>query len=145
MHLLDMQRENLDGQNLCSQIYGRDWILEPPCHSTFKRRGGSGIGRASLEWPGLGCPDQWCSRRFWTPLAILPLIKGGGGGVRNGGVLTKGPIPVVSPFVSPPHLLLHLTMRQGSIPLAPPRPPTSVHLPILKLRSGVNLLTSHVD
>jgi hypothetical protein len=35
--------------------------------------------------------------RFRTPLAYLPLIRGG---VRNGGVLTKDPTPDVSTFVS---------------------------------------------
>jgi hypothetical protein len=72
MHLLDMQRANLDGQNLCSQIYGRDWILEPPCHSTFKWRGGGGGGseirHASLERPGLECPDQRRSSDSGPPL-----------------------------------------------------------------------------
>jgi hypothetical protein len=99
---LDMQRANLDGQNLCSQIYGRDWIPEPPCHSIFKRRGGGGgvqnwacISRVAR----IKAPRSMTLKRFRTPFAILPLIKGGGG-VRNGGVSRKGPIPVVSPFVS---------------------------------------------
>jgi hypothetical protein len=96
-----MQRANLDGQNLCSQIYGRDWIPEPPCHSIFKRRGGGGV----RNWARISraarikAPRSMTLKRFRTPFAILPLIKGGGG-VRNGGVSRKGPIPVVSPFVS---------------------------------------------
>jgi hypothetical protein len=97
-----MQRANLDGQNLCSQIYGRDSIPEPPCHSIFKRRGGGGV----RNWARISravrikAPRSTTLKRFRTPFSILPLIKGGGGGVRNGGVSRKGPIPVVSPFVS---------------------------------------------
>jgi hypothetical protein len=69
-----------------------------PCHSIFKRRGGvrnwAHISRAVR----IKAPRSMTLKRFWTPFAILPLIKGGG--VRNGGVSRKGPIPVVSPFVS---------------------------------------------
>jgi hypothetical protein len=39
--------------------------------------GGSGIGRATLEWLSLIHLDQWCSGEFQTPLAILPLMGGG--------------------------------------------------------------------
>jgi hypothetical protein len=129
-----MQRANLDGQNLCSQIYGRDWIPEPPCHSIFKRRGGGGvrnwacISRAAR----IRVPRSTTLKRFWTPFSILPLIKGGGG---SGMVGYRGRAPFLSCHLlyhSPPHLssVLHLTVHQGSFPLAPPCPPTSVHLPI---------------
>jgi hypothetical protein len=74
---LDMQRTNLDGPNLCSQIYGRDWILEAPCHSTFKRRGGvwnwARISRATR----IRVPRSMTLKRFWTLLAFLPLIQRG--------------------------------------------------------------------
>jgi hypothetical protein len=43
------QWENLCGRDLHAQIYGRGWIPEPPHHSTFKARGGSGIEHASLS------------------------------------------------------------------------------------------------
>jgi hypothetical protein len=89
---LDMQRANLDGQNLCSQIYGRDWILEPPCHSIFKRRGGGGV----QNWARISraarikVPRSTMLKRFRTPFSILPLIKGGGGGPEWWGI-EEGP------------------------------------------------------
>jgi hypothetical protein len=121
----------MDGQNLCSQIYGRDWILEPPCHSTFKRRGGGGV----QNWARISrvarikAPRSTTLKRFQTPFSILPLIKGGGSGM----VGYRGRAPFLSCHLlyhSPPHLpsVLHLTVRQGSFPLAPPCPLTPVHL-----------------
>jgi hypothetical protein len=43
--------------------------------------GGSGIGRATLEWSRLIHLDQQCSGVFQTPLAILSLRGGGGSGI----------------------------------------------------------------
>jgi hypothetical protein len=129
-----MQRANLDGQNLCSQIYGRDWIPEPPCHSTFKRRGGGGV----RNWARISraarirAPRSMTLKRFQTPFAILPLIKGGGGpewwGIDEGPHSCRVTFCIILPPLLPS--VLHLTVRQGSFPLAPPCPPTSVHLPI---------------
>jgi hypothetical protein len=113
----------MSGQNLCSQIYGRDWIPEPPCHSTFKRRGWvwnwARISRAAR----IRVPKSIALKRFWTPLAFLPLIRGGG---PEWWGIDEGPHSCHVTFC----IVLHLTVQKGSFPLAPPRPLTSFHLPI---------------
>jgi hypothetical protein len=71
-------------------------------------------------------PRSTTLKRFRTPFAILPLIKGGGSGM----VGYRGRAPFLSCHLlyrSPPYL----TVRQGSFPLAPPCPLTSVHLSLM--------------
>jgi hypothetical protein len=63
----------------------------------LQQRGGFGIGHASLERPGLKHPYQRRSSNSKPPFPFFLLIRWG---VRNSGVSRKGPIPVVSPFVS---------------------------------------------
>jgi hypothetical protein len=83
--------------------------------------GGSGIGHATLERSRFTHRDQRLPSRFWSPLAILPLMRGGGGGgVRNSVVCEVGPLlsgrPPCRISLSPP--VLHPNARRGLFPLA---------------------------
>jgi hypothetical protein len=76
------RKANMDGRDPCTRINSTHRIPEPPHPSTFKRRGGVRNERRTSPMAMIRAPRSTTHRQFWTPLAFLPLIKGGGGGFR---------------------------------------------------------------
>jgi hypothetical protein len=113
---LHKRRANLGGQNPHTQICGQDWFPDPPRHSTFKRGGGSGIGRASLN--GLDQSTQICGQGWIPdPPCHSTFNKGGGGGSGIGGS-RRAPHCHVSNILHLPPYAFH-SVPSWPIPFSP--------------------------
>jgi hypothetical protein len=78
---------HLNGSDPGAKIYGAQRIPDPPDHSAFNRGGGGGpesVITWVLIWTAQGgALKSTVHIGFRTPPSVLPLMEGGGGGVRN--------------------------------------------------------------
>jgi hypothetical protein len=110
-----MQRADLGGQNMCTQIFGPDSILDPPHHSTFNGWGG---GSDMTVFPCMDLKGQMCAMPRST--VEVPFQTPPHSTFNDGGGSDMGGFPVWAPLLSW-HLLL--ASPPSSCHLCSTRPP----------------------